>query len=343
MAGQTRHHAHRRYERAAGSSPARGLIYFSNGIAHVRMPVLLFIKFINRLFMKKINCSFVLLIISICSLAQPAAPAPEILYGAIHEKDLRAAPYNSWFVTNYSSYEPNAAVMKDLQKINTKGIQVEVFLGTWCGDSKREVPRFLRMLHDLSFDEKNVKVIGLGGSDSLYKRSPQQEEAGKGIFRVPVFIVYKNGIEVNRINEFPVHSLEKDFYSILSNQPYEPNYRSFATIRNWLHDGTLLDKNNSTRGLAGQLKPLVSAEYELNSLGYLLLGQGKTAEALKVFQINASLYPESANIISSLGEGYLKTGDTKNAIVSLERALEVNKDPQLVKGILKILYEAKSK
>jgi tetratricopeptide (TPR) repeat protein len=285
-----------------------------------------------------------LLIISISSFAQTPISKPEkILYGVITENDLRAAPYDSWFVATYNSYESHAATIKELQKINTKGIQIEIFLGTWCGDSKREVPRFFRVLRDLSFDEKNIKMIALGGSDSLYKRSPQQEEGGKGIFRVPVFIVYKNGVEINRINEFPVHSLEKDLYSILSNQPYQPNYRSFATIRGWLRDSTLLDKNNSIRGLAGQVKPLVSAEYELNSLGYLLLQHGKPAEAVKVFQVNAALYPESANIISSLGEGYLKAGDVRNAVTSLERALELNKDPQAVKPILKILYEAKSK
>lgn len=293
--------------------------------------------------MKKISGGFLLLIISVCAIAQTSTTPNDILYGGIREKDLRTAPYDSWFTANYNSYAPNAAVMKDLQKTNTKGIQVEVFLGTWCGDSKREVPRFFRVLHDLSFDEKSVKVIALGGSDSLYKRSPQQEEVGKGIFRVPVFIFYRNGVEINRINEFPVNSLEKDMYAILSGQSYQPNYRSFATIKNWLRDSTLLDRNSSSRGLGGQLKPLVGAEYELNSLGYLLLNQGRTAEALKVFQINAALYPESSNIISSLGEGYLKTGDVKNAITSLERALELNKDPQAVKPILKILYEAKAR
>ena len=41
----------------------------------------------------------------------------------------------------------------------------------------------------------------------------------KGIFRVPTVIVYRNGIEVNRINEFPALSLEHDLYAILNGQP----------------------------------------------------------------------------------------------------------------------------
>jgi tetratricopeptide (TPR) repeat protein len=194
------------------------------------------------------------------------------------------------------------------------------------------------VLDEAAFSMEKVKIITLGGSDSLFKQSPQHEENGKGIFRVPVFIIYKNGVELNRINEFPVFSLEKDLHAIVSNQSYVPNYRSFATLRNWLADGTLSDKNNSPAGLAQQLKPFFPGERELNALGYLFLGQEKKQEALKIFQINASLYPESAKVLSSLGEGYYKTGDTQNAVRFLERSLEVNKDPLLVKEILKVLY-----
>ncbi|MEO5563990.1 MAG: hypothetical protein ABIR18_11160, partial [Chitinophagaceae bacterium] len=242
----------------------------------------------------------------------------------------------------YDSYTPSAETIRAIKKLDTKGITVEIFLGTWCGDSRREVPRFLKLLDVLSFPQKNVKIIGVGNSDSMMKQSPGHEETGKGIFRVPVFIISKNAVEINRINEFPVNSLEKDFYTILSNQNYSPNYKTFTTIQTWLADGALLDTNNNTRGLALQLRTLASNERELNSLGYLLLTQGKKEEALRIFQINATLYPESANILSSLGEGYYKTGDTKNAVQSLERSLELNKDPLLVKEILKILYIAKS-
>ena len=192
-----------------------------------------------------------------------------------------------------------------------------------------------------AFLQKNLQIIGLGSGDSLLKQSPRHEEEGKGIFRVPTVIVYRNGIEVNRINEFPALSLEHDLYAILSGQTYTANYKSFATIKTWLADGTLLNKNNSTRGLALQLRPLADNENELNSLAYLLLKQGRKEEALKIFQVNYYLYPESANVMSSLGEGYCKTGDMKNAVALLERSLEINKDPKLVKEILAVLYEAK--
>jgi len=181
----------------------------------------------------------------------------------------------------------------------------------------------------------------VGDSDSLIKQSPQHEEAGKAIFRVPTIIVYKNNVEINRIIEFPVLSLESDIYTILSGKLYSPNYKSFQAIKNWLENDIFRNKNISGRSLAAQLKSLTDGENELNSLAHLLLKQGKKEEALKIFQVNYYLYPESPRVISSLGEGYCRTGDQKNAVSNLEKALEINKDPKMVKEILSILYQAK--
>lgn len=88
---------------------------------------------------------------------------------------------------------------------------------------------------------------------------------------------------------------------------------------------------------------MVAGEHELNSLGYLLVKQGKKKEALQIFRMNYTLYPESSNTASSLGEGYYENGNYKKAISFLERSLELNKDPGTIKEILGILYKAKEK
>jgi tetratricopeptide (TPR) repeat protein len=281
--------------------------------------------------------------ISISSLAQTVAEKPKILYGICTKDSLTAEPFGKWFMTGYDSYTANADITAALKKQSFDNISIKIFFGTWCGDSKREVPRFLKLLSAISFPDKKVQMIALGGGDSLVKQSPTHEETGLGIFRVPTFIIYKNGKEINRINEFPVFSLEKDLMGILNDQPYTPNYHSFKTILQWLNDGSLTDDNNSIRGLSEQVRTLVADEHELNSLGYLLLKQGKKKEALQVFRMNYNLYPESSNIASSLGEGYYENGDHKKAISFLERSLELNKDPQAIKDILTILYKAKEK
>jgi thiol-disulfide isomerase/thioredoxin len=292
--------------------------------------------------------SFISILVCICFInntnAQTHVPKPKNLYGAFSIDSLQAAPFGTWFNKNYEEYKPDSVTILALKKQVVKDMKIQIFMGTWCGDSKREVPRFLKLLNSINFPMSNLQMIGLGDSDSsLYKQSPQGEEKGLGIFRVPVFIISKNGMEVNRINEYPSMSLEKDLLKIMTGQNATPNYRSFALVNQWLNDGTLLDANVSARGLAAQLRSLVSSENELNSLAYLLIAKQKKKEALKIMQANSSLFPESANIASSLGEGYFENGDYANAITYLERALEINKDPQLIKEVLDIWYKAKQK
>jgi thiol-disulfide isomerase/thioredoxin len=292
--------------------------------------------------MNKIIC---LLLFVYCSsvYGQTTSEKPKIIYGICTKDSLVAEPFGTWYSTGYDGYAPQTATIAAIKKTDFSGIEIKAFFGTWCGDSKREVPRFLKLLSAISFPDKKLQLIGLGGSDSLVKQSPQHEEAGLGIFRVPTFIIYKNGVEINRINEYPVNSLEKDLLAILANQPYDPNYRSFKTVLTWLKDGSLLDENNSVRGLAEQLRNKVSTENELNSLGYLLLKQGKKKEALRIFQVNYNLYPTSSNIASSLGEGYLENAEYQKAVAALERSLELNKEPAAFREILALLYKAKEK
>lgn len=267
--------------------------------------------------------------------------ADRILYGAFTADSLQQQPYSKWFTKNYNEYTVSQQVKKQLGSVSLKGLSIEIFMGTWCGDSKREVPKFLKILDDINFDSRNVKIIGVGGSDSLYKQSPQGQEKGKGIFRVPVFIVYKNGIEMGRINEFAATTLERDFLAITTNTADSPNYKSFAVITKWFNQGLLADSNANIRGLAASVKKQVANEHELNSAGYVLLKQGYTKEAVTLFRINASLYPEFGNVLSSLGEGYLKNGQADKAITVLENSLIYEKDITAIQEILKLLYQTK--
>jgi tetratricopeptide (TPR) repeat protein len=291
--------------------------------------------------MKNIFFAALLLAMSPTINPQQGPAKQEILYGKIERADLQKPPFSEWFDPGYNNYQADSVLSSKIKRLVTNDLSMEIFLGTWCGDSRREVPRLLRLLDDIGFPQSHLQIIALGGADSLLKQSPQHEEAGKGIFRVPTIIVYKNNIEINRINEFPTMSLEADLFAILSRQLYTPNYKTFFAIKNWMENGVLLNKNISARSLAGQLKALADGENELNSLAHLLLKQGRSEEALKIFQANYYLYPESARVLASLGEGYFKTGDQKNAVLNLERALETNRDPTLLKEILSILYAAR--
>jgi CubicO group peptidase (beta-lactamase class C family) len=61
----------------------------------------------------------------------------------------------------------------------------------------------------------------------------------------------------------------------------------------------------------------------LNNLGYRLLGEGKVAEAIKVFEANVALYPEDWNAYDSLAEGYMKAGRNAESIANYRKSLQL--------------------
>jgi len=94
----------------------------------------------------------------------------------------------------------------------TQGIEVTVFFGAWCSDSKRQVPRFLRIADNARMDPDQIHFYALDrtkkSSDGLTERF--------AIERVPTFIFMKEGKEVGRITEEPKNTLEADMLAILT-------------------------------------------------------------------------------------------------------------------------------
>ena len=65
-------------------------------------------------------------------------------------------------------------------------------------------------------------------------------------------------------------------------------------------------------------------EQLLNNLGYLLMGQGKLKEAIRVLQVNVVSYPSSSNVYDSLGEAFMKDGQKAPAIENYEKSLKLD-------------------
>jgi tetratricopeptide (TPR) repeat protein len=276
--------------------------------------------------MKKSIFYFLFSLISITTLCQ----SKKIL-GTCTVDVLKQEPFASWYTSGLNEYKPNEEILIQLRKQGTRNITFKVFFGCWCGDSKRELPRMSKIFNELSIPEKNIQWIALDDSVTFYKQSPQREEKGLNVFRVPTFIVYEKNIEIGRIVEFPVETLERDLLKILSHQPYESSYRSFPVLSKWLGNGILSDANVSARGLAEQIHSKVIREGELNACGYVLLAQGKTQEAITVFKINANLFPASANCFDSLGEAYAISGQKEKSIQAYEFAQTLDPKNENVK------------
>jgi thiol-disulfide isomerase/thioredoxin len=121
-------------------------------------------------------------------------------------------PHSEWFVKGYDGYTFNSEVVNKLLEIPHDGITIKIVLGTWCPDSRREVPRFMRIADAWKFPMSNITFIGVDDA----KLSPVGEYEQLDIQRVPTFIIYKNNVEAGRIIENPVTSLEQDMVNILT-------------------------------------------------------------------------------------------------------------------------------
>jgi thiol-disulfide isomerase/thioredoxin len=122
-------------------------------------------------------------------------------------------PYSEWFIKGYDDYSFNSQVVNSLLDISQEGISIKIVMGTWCPDSRREVPRFMKILDLWHFPDENLILIGVDNA----KTPSVPEYKILNIERVPTFIIYKNKVETGRIIETPVTSLEQDLLNILKN------------------------------------------------------------------------------------------------------------------------------
>jgi Flp pilus assembly protein TadD len=65
-------------------------------------------------------------------------------------------------------------------------------------------------------------------------------------------------------------------------------------------------------------------EEDVNAWGYQLVEQKQVTQAVEIFKLNVSLYPQSWNTYDSLAEAYENAGDRASAIKNYERSLELN-------------------
>ncbi|MBA7703210.1 hypothetical protein ES703_111992 [subsurface metagenome] len=109
------------------------------------------------------------------------------------------------------SYVPDQEVIKKLHSISSK-IKIEIFLGTWCPDTKRNVSAYFKIMDMVDNPLIMTSYIGIPRDND--SRKPFIE--GKNIIKVPTFIILINDEEKGRIIENPVKSVEEDLLDIIN-------------------------------------------------------------------------------------------------------------------------------
>ena len=144
-----------------------------------------------------------------------------MLLGKITIEELQQEPFNEWYQMEFDGYEVDTELTNAIS--DPGQYTYEVYLGTWCGDSRREVPRMEKIFSEMGIDMSNVLIVTLDRD----KISPNGEQEGKDIRYVPTLIVSKDNQEIGRIVESPsseTATLESDLFEISLGIPPVPNY-----------------------------------------------------------------------------------------------------------------------
>jgi thiol-disulfide isomerase/thioredoxin len=141
------------------------------------------------------------------------------LLGYINPSQFSKPPHSEWFLKGFDEYQPLGEVIGKLALLNKDDLSIRIVLGTWCPDSRREVPHFMKIIDLLQFPEEKIIFVGVDNN----KIAPVGGYDTLGIERVPTFIFMKNKVETGRIIENPVTSLEQDMLNILTGMKNNEN------------------------------------------------------------------------------------------------------------------------
>lgn len=111
----------------------------------------------------------------------------------------------SWFREEYQKYTPQSKILDSIRE-NRDSLYVIVFIGTWCSDTHRELPRFQKIIDTEKIPLRVLEYHALNRK----KESGEMLPVAFGIRLVPTFVFLRNGKEIGRIVEAPRTSLEED-------------------------------------------------------------------------------------------------------------------------------------
>ncbi|MBS4060585.1 MAG: thioredoxin family protein [Bacteroidetes bacterium] len=133
----------------------------------------------------------------------------EVLVDLLDRNGLQTGEMGVNYSDFYDGYESKSEVIEKLKSL-VDDIHITIVLATWCGDSKQQVPAFLKVLDQTGFSNDNLLMIGV----DFEKKAREIDVDVFNISRVPTFIFHRNEIEIGRITETPIETLEEDFLKI---------------------------------------------------------------------------------------------------------------------------------
>lgn len=243
--------------------------------------------------------------------------------------------YKAWYTENYETYKLPPGNYN--WSANLMNARVEIFLGTWCGDSRYWVPRFIKLWDSLGLGRDQLELVALSNEEGKRLQSPKGQEKGKNIHRVPTFIISQNGVEMGRIVEYPVNDLFTDLSQIALSCPSFPNYRGATYLCRAIDQASVTSINTDFNKYYLELYPLVQSSGELQGLGNMYMALGKMLEAELTYHMNAEIYPRNTQVLNIFASCLLQLDLPLEAIAVYEKVLDIEPANEEAKAQMKAL------
>lgn len=134
---------------------------------------------------------------------------PEIIPN-LYIDELKQGSHSNWFAPRYERAVMDKNRVAYLATL-LEDVEILGFVGTWCGDTQRDLPNLLKMLDEIGYEDDKIDFVAV---DRSYK-DPSGNNTEWNIKRVPTFIFLKDNKEVGRYVERPRVSLLEDVIKIL--------------------------------------------------------------------------------------------------------------------------------
>ena len=151
-----------------------------------------------------------------------AHPSPAVgagepeLTGPLTREQIEAA-VPDW-VEAEIAVEPDAEAAARLAQVAAElgeRAKVEVYLGTWCSDSRRELTRLWRHLDEAGAPPLTLEYLGFARDPTA---RPREVVDAVDLRFVPTFVVRLDGREVGRIVESSPAGVERDLAALLAGE-----------------------------------------------------------------------------------------------------------------------------
>jgi len=150
--------------------------------------------------------SSIIIVIAVSACANNHVEKNTIAIGEVDQQQLMRK--HKYFQQSYQAFQLSDAEVAEI-KSWPSDLHIEVYFGSWCHDSVREVPRFLKIV--AQSPTLSNRLVAL----DYEKSEPRGSAKSHDIKYTPTFIVYQKDQEIGRIIERPNVSLTADISAML--------------------------------------------------------------------------------------------------------------------------------